>query len=98
MTDPKEQQVKDLCLKYYQVISPDHHKDRDCHFFIRKRWSYGQWPTYEIEHDGYLMDQQPEHLEQYATYEAARDGMIAMLSRAISSETQRRDSEGLIDQ
>lgn len=97
MRDPKEIQVKDLCMKYHQVIGNDHHKDRDCHFFISKRWSYGQWPTYEIEHNGYLMDKQPEQLEQFTTYEAARDGLIAMLTRAIASETERRDNQGFLD-
>lgn len=97
MTDPKEQQVKDLCLKYYQVISPDHHKDRDCHFFIAKRWSYGQWPTYEIWHSGYLMEDQPEQKVEFAAYEDARDGLIAMLTRAIAEETARRDEEGQIN-
>ena len=41
MSDPKEKEVADLCLKYHMVIGNDHHKDRDCHFFISKRWSYG---------------------------------------------------------
>lgn len=96
MSDPKEQQVADLCLKYHMVIGPDHHKDRDCHFFISKRWSYGHLEGYEIEHRGYLMDTQPEQFEHYATYEAARDGLIAMLTRAIAYETERRDEEGEI--
>jgi hypothetical protein len=97
MSDPKEKEVADLCLKYHVVIGNDHHKDRDCHFFISKRWSYGHPKGYEIKHSGYLMDTQPEQLEEYATYEAARDALIAMLTRAIANETGRRDSEGCID-
>lgn len=92
--DAKEIQVKVLCQRYHQLIGPDHHKDRDCHFFISKRWSYGQWPTYEIEHNGYLMERQPELLLEYDTYESARDGLIDMLTRAIAAETERRDDKG----
>ena len=97
MSDPKEKEVADLCLKYHMVIGNDHHKDSDCHFFISKRWSYGHLKGYEIKHSGYLMDTQPEQFEEYATYEAARNALIAMLNRAIASETERRNSEGCID-
>jgi len=35
---------------WYDLIRKEHHKDRDCHFAVVKRWSYGNRPTYHIEH------------------------------------------------
>ena len=95
MSEPDlELVVHGLIKSYYQLISGDHHKDRDCHFFIAKRWSYADDPYYEIMHSGYIMDTQPEQRDMYHTYKDARAGLIAMLTRGIESETKRRNASG----
>lgn len=83
-----------LIKKYYQLISGDHHKDRDCHFIIAKRWSYADEPRYEIMHNGYIMDTQQEQRDIYRSYKDARAGLIAMLKRGIDEETKRRNASG----
>lgn len=49
-----EEEITVLTEKYYKYVSLDHHKDRDCHFWIEKKWSYGNPPTYSAHHTGYV--------------------------------------------
>ena len=49
-----EEEITVLTEKYYKYVSLDHHKDRDCHFWIEKKWSYGNPPTYSAHHNGYV--------------------------------------------
>ena len=64
-----------LTERYYSLISKDHHKDRDCHFYINKIYSYGNEPYYEFEHCGYcnqidnfFEDKKNKHLEHYQSF------------------------------
>ncbi len=56
----KEEQIEDFMMRFtdawYGYVNQDHHKDRDCHFYITKTWSYGEKPTYEASHWGYVGD------------------------------------------
>lgn len=47
---------------WYEFVSCDHHKDRDCHFYVNQVWSYGEKPYYRIEHYGYMAEL-PKELE-----------------------------------
>lgn len=49
-----EEEITYLTKRWMQYIGPDHHKDRDCHFYIQKRWSYGDEPYYQAYHHGYV--------------------------------------------
>lgn len=51
-----EKQITDAALAYQWAIRGEHHKDRDCHWAIVKEWSYGEAPTYHVDHEGYLHD------------------------------------------
>jgi hypothetical protein len=51
-----EQQIINLTKKYYSYVSLDHHKDRDCHWYITKSYSYGQAPKYTASHHGYRIE------------------------------------------
>ncbi|MDK8171737.1 hypothetical protein QP735_04260 [Curtobacterium citreum] len=53
MTDI-EHRITELTEKYQWAIRGEHHKDRDCHWAIVKEWSYGDAPTYHVDHEGYL--------------------------------------------
>lgn len=48
------EEITRLSNLYYRAIAATHHKDRDCHWFVTKRWSYGNPPYYIAEHQGYL--------------------------------------------
>jgi hypothetical protein len=55
MTD-LEKQLIDLTKKWYNYVSIDHHKDRDCHWYIEKRYSYGEPAKYTAVHHGYIVE------------------------------------------
>ena len=61
MIKTKEQKFVHATNRWYQYVSQDHHKDRDCHWDICfvKRYSYGQ-PSSEnywfVRQQGYIVD------------------------------------------
>lgn len=46
--------IDSLTRIWYMMVSLDHHKDRDCHWKINIRYSYGEKPTYTVRHSGYV--------------------------------------------
>jgi hypothetical protein len=51
-----EQEIIVLTEKWYKYVNLDHHKDRDCHWYITKTYSYGDEAYYEAHHSGYILD------------------------------------------
>lgn len=45
-----------LVAEYYEALAGDVHKDRDGHWSISERWSYGEHVGWFVEHDGYCYD------------------------------------------
>ena len=67
--------LTELTAKYYNLIGKDHHKDRDCHFYIQKIYSYGDEPywQYQFLHYGYCWSvenffQDEENIKKYQEY------------------------------
>ena len=48
-----EEEIILLTAKWYKYVGMDHHKDRDCHWYITKTYSYGQEPYWIASHHGY---------------------------------------------
>ena len=78
-----EKQITKLADEYHKMISGDHHKERDCHWSIETRWSYGKPPIYIVEHSGYL-----HHTEtaSFDSYEAALAFLRDELKDALEIE------------
>ena len=49
-----EEEITYLTSVWMKYIGPEHHKDRDCNFYIQKRWAYGNEPYYKAHHYGYV--------------------------------------------
>jgi hypothetical protein len=49
-------EITKLTDEWYYLIGKDHHKDRDCHWYIETKWSYGHPPKYFVQHFGYILD------------------------------------------
>jgi len=81
-----ESKLLKLTQFWYDYVGCDHHKDRDCHFYINKVWSYGQEPVYRIEHYGYMSEL--ENNELYETYEEAIQALVDWLSNEVKSAYQ----------
>lgn len=75
--------VQELSSKWMDLISQDHHKDRDCHFYVMKCWSYGKTPFYRAEHYGYIYHDVvcPDRL----SYEEAYNDLVDLLETAIKN-------------
>jgi hypothetical protein len=65
------------------IIQGDHHKDRDCHWSIVTKYSYGEGAKYFVEHSGYV---HADVYEQYSDYHAAQLGLRFALEKAIGAE------------
>lgn len=77
------EEIKKLTDIWYQIVGLDHHKDRDCHWYINEKWSYGDYPTYEVCHYGYIYS---EVSITTNSYEKAQKELIRVLKRAIKGE------------
>lgn len=49
-----EEEILELTRKWYNYVGQDHHKDKDCHWYVKKVWSYGQEPYFIAYHYGYI--------------------------------------------
>lgn len=77
-----EDYITALSAEYHQLIGKDHHKDRDCHWYIETRWSYGMSQEYVVCHFGYVF----KHIEQrFTTYRGALLRLITLLNDAIEN-------------
>jgi hypothetical protein len=84
--------ITNLTAAWYELIGGDHHKDRDCHWYVETKWSYGNTPTYKVHHFGYILDT----IEQvYDTYEEALHGLKETLESSIKyvKETTLSDND-----
>ena len=60
-----EQEITKLTQKWYSLMGDDHHKDRDCHWYIETKWSYGYPPVYTVQHYGYILDKIENEFDSY---------------------------------
>jgi len=82
-----EQEITTLTAKWYKYVGFDHHKDRDCHWYIQKVWSYGEEPYYYAYHEGYVSErwQSPK----CDTEELAQTLLRNHLAKLLSQEVER---------
>lgn len=76
-----EEEITILTAKWYKYVGIDHHKDRDCHFWIEKKWSYGNPPKYSAHHHGYIGKYYDT--QQFDTEEDAMMWLVAHLRNEI---------------
>ena len=81
-----EDKITKLTALWCELVCLDHHKDRDCHWYINKTWSYGDTPLYFPEHLGYIFDVDPDELTAYRSYEEAEKALFELIKRAFKEE------------
>ena len=90
MDDMKiEDEIADLTEQWYRLIGGEHHKDRDCHWWIETMWSYGKPPVYVVNHNGYILDYVNDEFDSYSE---ALESLVYTLKTAISDEKERNKS------
>ena len=75
--------VVDLTGLWYSIVNLDHHKDKDCHWYINKTYSYGSSPIYNVEHYGYVYE---EIHKTFTNYTDAQSFIILHLIKAIRNQ------------
>jgi hypothetical protein len=87
------QEITELTDEWYHLIGKDHHKDRDCHWYIETKWSYGYAPIYTVTHQGYILHDL-EDIE-CSSYEEALKTLKNVLIEKIQEEKsfQQNDLE-----
>lgn len=78
-----EKQITELSAKWYKYVSGDHHKDKDCHFYIQVDYAYGEPPIYSAEHYGYIGD---EFEIQTDSYPAAQKALLKAMKEMIKKQ------------
>lgn len=86
-TKDRIENVRKLTAEWYKLISKDHHKDTDCHFFIRTQFSYDGELRYGIEHYAYLAE---DFDEGYSTY---YDCLGGLERRIVEMIKDHKDNE-----
>lgn len=81
-----EQKITELTTIWYRLVGLDHHKDRDCHWYIIERWSYGEPPKYYVEHYGYILDD--IYSDEFDIYKEAQEWLIKELTRVINRQKE----------
>ena len=51
---PLEEEITKLSYQWMRFVGLDHHKDRDCHWYVTQYYSYGESPYYQAFHYGYI--------------------------------------------
>ena len=84
-----EQEITRLTALWYEYVGLDHHKDRDCHWYINKVWSYGDKPYYRIEHYGYVyyfQEANKNYNKKFETYAEAEKALVQIIKDAMRQE------------
>jgi len=88
-----EEEIILLTDKWYKYVGMDHHKDRDCHWYVTKTYSYGQEPYWEASHQGYRSETWYSH--KCGTEELAetllRDRLKKLVEEALDHLRQDLD-------
>lgn len=79
------EEITKLTDKWYSSIGGDHHKDRDCHWYVETKWSYGQAPVYAVVHYGYIFQ---DVVVACTTYEEALKELKSVIEAAIAYKNQ----------
>ena len=82
------EEITNLTEEWYKLIGPDHHKDRDCHWYIETKWSYGNTPRYIVMHFGYILDEIQEEFDSY------KEALIGLRDLLIIKIKEEKDPDG----
>jgi hypothetical protein len=81
--DHNEQIIEKLLKLWYSIIGGDHHKDRDCWFFIERDYCTYSEPSWSVKHHGYILG---DYNESFDTFIKAQEGLIEFLGEACAKE------------
>jgi len=77
------EEITKLTEEWRSITGKGHCKDRDFHWYIETKWSYGQPPKYSVQHFGYILD---DIVEECDSYDEALVGLKNILIEKIEEE------------
>ena len=77
------EEITKLTDDWRSLTAKDHCKDRDFHWYIETKWSYGQPPTYIVQHWGYILG---DIVEEFDSYDEALLKLKEILMEKIAEE------------
>jgi hypothetical protein len=87
-------EITTLTEEWYHLIGKDHHKDRDCHWYIETKWSYGYPPIYTVQHYGYILDNIEEECSSYEeALTVLRDTLKEKIEEEKKSQKENEEDE-----
>jgi predicted glutamine amidotransferase len=78
-----EDLIEKALALWYDIIGGEHHKDRDCHFYIEREYSTYRTATWTVYHNGYILK---DHKEEFPSFEQALRGLLTFLLEKIAEE------------
>ena len=84
------EEITKLTDEWYFAIGKDHHKERDCHWHVETKWSYGQPPKYTVQHWGYILG---DIEEECSSYDEALLKLKEVLTEKIAEEKKLREGD-----
>lgn len=79
-----------LINNYLELVRSGHHKDKDCHFSVQKKWSYGKFLGYRVVHYGYVNCERDGESAFFPTEALAENHLKQLLICWIREEESRR--------
>lgn len=87
----RDKLVDELNEMWMTVVGSDHHKDRDCHWSINQRFSYGERKGFTVEHYGYIYE---DVSDTFPTWEEARAGLIGHMVEGLRGQFELAQEDG----
>jgi hypothetical protein len=86
------EEITKLTAEWRSLAAKGHCKDRDFHWYIETKWSYGDPPKYSVQHRGYILR---DIEEEFNSPEEALVGLKEILTEKIEEEkkSQKENEE-----
>ena len=82
------EEIRELTEEWRSLTGKDHCKDRDFHWYVETKWSYGQPPKYNVQHWGYILGDIEEECD---SYDEALVKLKELLTKEIKEYIKNRD-------
>lgn len=77
--------ITNLTDEWRSLTGKDHCKDRDFHWYIETKWSYGYSPKYTVRHFGYILG---DVEIDCSSYQEALETLKSHLEKVIKEEKE----------
>ena len=84
------EEITKLTAEWRSLTAKGHCKDRDFHWYIETKWSYGNPPKYTVHHRGYILG---DIVEECNSYEEALAKLKEILTEKITEERKHQEDE-----